>query len=253
MPTLNGSVGKGGHNRADDARLVQQLLNRYRGPSATLLPVDGVVGSQTLLAIEDFQHRVMLMKKPDQLVSPDGPAFKALCGGDTLVFKIAWGSKISPAFKQKAICICDALQVPVDFLMSAMAFESGETFSPKVTNAAGSGAVGLIQFMPNTAHALGSTTEKLAAMSAPQQLDYVEKYFSPRRGKLKTLEDVYMTILYPAAIGSSPAATLFAKPGVTYTQNVGLDANRDGKITVQEAASRVRAKFQKGVLPGYLG
>ncbi len=100
MPTLNGSVGKGGHNRADDARLVQQLLNRYRGPSATLLPVDGVVGSQTLLAIEDFQHRVMLMKKPDQLVSPDGPAFKALCGGDTLVFKIAWGSKISPAFKQ---------------------------------------------------------------------------------------------------------------------------------------------------------
>jgi len=90
-------------------------------------------------------------------------------------------------------------------------------------------------------------------MSAPQQLDYVEKYFSPRRGKLKTLEDVYMTILYPAAIGSSGAATLFARPGVTYTQNVGLDANRDGKITVQEAAAKVRAKFQKGVLPGYLG
>lgn len=41
--------------------------------------------------------------------------------------------------------------------MAAMAFESGETFSPSIKNAAGSGAVGLIQFMPSTAKALGTS------------------------------------------------------------------------------------------------
>jgi hypothetical protein len=168
-------------------------------------------------------------------------------------FKIAWGAKVSGGFKQKTIGICDALQMPVDFLMSAMAFESAETFSSNVRNAAGSGAVGLIQFMPGTARALGSTTEDLAGMSAVQQLDFVGKYFSPRRGRLHSLEDVYMAILYPAAIGWTPSATLFASPGVAYAQNVGLDANRDGRITVQEATSRVRTKLEKGPLPGYLG
>jgi hypothetical protein len=253
VPSLTGSVGKNGRNRLEDARLVQQLLNRYRSRTANLLRVDGMVGTQTLSAIEDFQRNVMHMSNPDQLISPDGRTFKTLCGGDTLVFKIAWGAKVSGAFKQKTIRICDALKIPVDFLMSAMAFESGETFSSNIKNAAGSGAVGLIQFMPGTARALGSTTDDLACMSPVQQLDYVDKYFAPRRGRLNSLEDVYMAILYPAAIGWKPSATLFASPGVTYAQNVGLDANRDGRITVQEAAARVRAKLDKGLLPGFLG
>ena len=72
--------------------------------------------------------------------------------------RIAWGAKVNASFKQKALSISDALSMPVDFLMSAMAFESGESFSPSVKNAAGSGAVGLIQFMPSTAAALGTTT-----------------------------------------------------------------------------------------------
>ena len=90
-------------------------------------------------------------------------------------------------------------------------------------------------------------------MSAVQQLEYVRIYFTPRRGKLLSLEDVYMAILYPAAIGWAPTAALFAAGSVAYKQNQGLDANRDGQITVQEAASKVRAKFQKGVQAGYSG
>src|SRR5712691_5096546 len=107
MPSLTGSVGKDGQNHVDDARLVQQLLNRYRSRTANLLRVDGVVGKQTLLAIEDFQCHVMQMSKSDQLVSPDGPAFKALCGGDPMLYTIAWGAKVNGAFKQKTIRICD--------------------------------------------------------------------------------------------------------------------------------------------------
>ena len=36
-------------------------------------------------------------------------------------------------------------------------------------------------------------------------------------------------------------------------QNAGLDQNKDGTITVQEATAAVRRKFDKGVKPGFLG
>ena len=38
--------------------------------------------------------------------------------------------------------------------MAVMSFETGGTFDPGIRNAAGSGATGLIQFMPSTAAGL---------------------------------------------------------------------------------------------------
>jgi hypothetical protein len=58
--------------------------------------------------------------------------------------------------------------------MAAMAFETGETFSPSIKNKA-SGATGLIQFMRSTAKGSGTTTAALAEMTAVDQLDFVEK------------------------------------------------------------------------------
>jgi hypothetical protein len=143
--------------------------------------------------------------------------------------------------------------------MAAMAFESGESFKSDVKNAAGSGAVGLIQFMPSTAKGLGTTTEKLAAMSNVDQLDYVKKYFQAYSAKkLLTIEDMYMAILYPKAIGQGNDYVLFEKgtgkkPTKAYSQNSGLDTDNDGKITVQEAAAKVRAKLKKGLKLGNFG
>jgi hypothetical protein len=150
------------------------------------------------------------------------------------------------------IKICGNLGVDPNYLMGAMAFESAEIFSPSVKNAQ-SGATGLIQFMPSTAQKLGTSTGALAGMSAEAQLDYVEKYFQPHTNKLSTLEDLYMAILWPAAIGKSNSEVLFSKPSTAYTQNAGLDANNDGKITKEEAAARVRAKLENGLAPNRLG
>jgi hypothetical protein len=137
-----------------------------------------------------------------------------------------------------------------------MAFESAETFSPKIKNAAGSGAVGLIQFMPRTARGLGTTADELAGMTAVDQLDYVEKYFQPYKGKLKMLSDVYMAILLPSAVGKPENHILFNK-GKAYRQNSGLDSNQDGEITKAEAASKVYDKYIKGLkvdyIRGYIG
>lgn len=168
---------------------------------------------------------------------------------------LAWGLKVSQSFRDKVLAIATKLEVDPNFLMACMAFESNETFSPAIQNAAGSGAVGLIQFMPSTAAALGTTTEALAAMTATDQLDYVSAYFWPQRGRLKTLSDVYMAILWPAAIGKSDDYVLFDQADTAhpkrYIQNHGLDFNDDGQITKQECAARIAGKLKMGLLPQF--
>jgi hypothetical protein len=161
---------------------------------------------------------------------------------------LAWGAKVSEGFRNKVRAIAVDLGCNPDFLMAAMAFETGETFSPSIRNPQ-SGATGLIQFMPNTAKALGTTTNDLANMSAEHQLDFVAKYFNDHKGKLHTLEDVYMAILWPAAVGKDNAYVLFSKPSLAYEQNKGLDSNKDGNVTKAEAADKVQAKLEKGRKP----
>src|SRR5215813_9792931 len=122
---------------------------------------------------------------------------------------LAFGKRVTPAFASKVRDIAGGLGCDPSWLMACMAFESAETFSPSILNGAGSGAVGLIQFMPSTAAALGTSTEALAKMSAEAQLDFVRQYFAPQRGRLQSLDDVYMAILWPAAIGKASDFVLF--------------------------------------------
>lgn len=166
---------------------------------------------------------------------------------------LAWGAHVQPAFRRKVREICERLRIDPSWLMACMAFETGRAFTADVRNGAGSGATGLIQFMPSTAAAMGTSTDALARMSAYRQLEWVEKYFAPRRGRLKTLEDVYMAILWPAAIGKPSTHVLFDRADEDhpkrYVQNAGLDYNRDGLITKAEAALRVRRELVEGLRP----
>jgi hypothetical protein len=138
------------------------------------------------------------------------------------------------------------LGIPEEHLYAAMSFETGGTFNPGITNAAGSGATGLIQFMPSTAKGLGTSTEELAGMSRARQMHYVEKYLSNKGiGPNSSLDDIYMAILFPAAVGKSDDYVLFGQgamsgyTGRAYDQNRGLDKNGDGSITKKEAAQKV--------------
>lgn len=149
----------------------------------------------------------------------------------------------SEAFRKKVLEIADRLLIDPNFLMAIMSFETGATFDPKIKNAAGSGATGLIQFMPSTAKSLGTSTEELEKMTAVEQLDFVEKYFKPHKGKLLTIEDAYMAVLFPKGIGKGKDFVLFKKPSVQYKQNRGLDVSGDGKITVGEACRKVSERL----------
>lgn len=166
--------------------------------------------------------------------------------------KLPWGKKTGEAFCHSVLGVADNLGWSVDLagcLMASMAFESGCTFSPSIKNAAGSGATGLIQFMPATARGLGTTVEALAQMSAIEQLEWVEKYFRPYSSRIHTLPDMYMAILLPKYVSAPSSSVLFSGDTIAYRQNAGLDADSDGKITKYEASEKVRSMLIEGMRP----
>lgn len=141
-----------------------------------------------------------------------------------------------------------------NWLMACMAFETGESFSAKKKNPASS-ATGLIQFMEKTAREmLGTTTAALARMTDEDQLRYVFKYFEAMikaRGPIRSIDDCYMAILWPAGMGKPTEYKLWVKGSNTYAVNAGLDKNKDHVVTKAEAASKVTEKLVKGLQSDY--
>jgi hypothetical protein len=165
--------------------------------------------------------------------------------------EIAWGSHVTPEFKSKVIRMTSDWYVGADDdLMSCMKFESG--LNSKARNPVSS-ATGLIQFMSATAKSLGTTTAALYAMSPVDQLSYVGKYFQPVERRLTNLEDMYMAILWPKAVGQTISYVLWKLGAQAYAANKALDWNRDGKITKKEATKRVRELKELGLQPGNIG
>lgn len=153
----------------------------------------------------------------------------------------------SARFQEKARAISDRLGMRYDDFMAVMQFETGGTLDPAVRNQAGSSGTGLIQFMDKTARGLGTSTDALAKMSPEDQLDYVEKYLTPYKGKLSTLRDAYMAVLSPAHIGKDDSTPLFKVGTKAYAQNAGLDADRKGVVTVGDAVRKVARWLAPGV------
>jgi hypothetical protein len=136
--------------------------------------------------------------------------------------------------------------------MAAIAFETARTFRADIQNPK-SKATGLIQFMPSTAKSLGTTIAALKRMTRNEQLDYVEAYFLPYVGRLRDLNDLYMAILWPAAVGKPASYVLFSQPAKAHDLNRGLDANDDGTVTKTEAANRVHRHLIEGLRDEFRG
>jgi hypothetical protein len=108
--------------------------------------------------------------------------------------------------------------------------------------------------MPLTAeNSLGTTTAALRLMTAESQLDYVKKYMMQYQGKMHTLEDVYMAILYPADIGQPASTAVFSSGTRAYQQNKGFDKNSGGNITISEISATVYHQYRLGMEKGNFG
>lgn len=175
---------------------------------------------------------------------------------------IKFGELVTEEFKNGVLWIEEQIGLDADKLMCCMHFETGGTFSPSVKNAAGSSGTGLIQFMRATIEGpqgmlakrpalrkVASSHAALAKLTAVQQLTFVYYYFKAFGNDLSdwSLEDVYMAILYPKAIGKPLSWPMPWKAGsLAYKQNSGLDLNKDKVITKAEAAAGVTKRWALG-------
>ena len=137
---------------------------------------------------------------------------------------------------------------PLDML-AVMRAES--SLNPRAQNPT-SRATGLIQFIPQTAAALGTTVEEIREMSAAQQMQLVERYFQmvglPQGASRGTL---YAYVYLPGRARSAISrgdGVLSRNPENFYTANPGLDANNDGVITISDldaVMGRHRARVER--------
>jgi len=148
------------------------------------------------------------------------------------------------AFEQKVRDVSYELYIPPEWLMAVMHSES--RFDASVANHKGSGATGLIQWMPFTAKEFNITIEKLRNLNHIEQLDFVRKYLQQKQdyhSEFRNLTDAYLAILYPRAIGKESCYVLYKKPSKQYEQNSGLDRNKDGQVTVQDIDTYLQVKY----------
>lgn len=153
------------------------------------------------------------------------------------------------AFENKVREIAAMLSVPPEWLMAVMYSES--KFDAAVKNFKGSGATGLIQFMPAAASEMKVTLERLSHMDHLHQLEYVYLYLQKvreRYGEFNSLTDLYLGILYPKAMGQDFCYTLYAHPSKAFRQNSGLDENRDNHVTVSDIDRRMKRLYPKAYM-----
>lgn len=143
------------------------------------------------------------------------------------------------SFRRKFIELADRYGLNPSYFAAVVAFESG--FDPAARNKS-TNATGLIQFMPGTAVALGTTVEELSKMTAEEQLPYVEKFVQTNNPskRVHSIEDHYAMVFAPAYIGKGPDAVFYSAPSDAYEKNKKLDIDGDGHITASEAATYVK-------------
>lgn len=163
-------------------------------------------------------------------------------------------------FERVLRSICSTLGINPNWLMMVMWSESrlnaqavnkqpGDTDNAQVR--AANRATGLIQFMPDTALNLGTTTKALYAMNAIDQLGYVYKYFKPWAGRIKSYFDLYLVTFFPDAVGRPDDYILQTKKLSASTiakQNPFFDVNKDGKLTVGEIKRRMYESIPKAIV-----
>jgi hypothetical protein len=140
-------------------------------------------------------------------------------------------------FYKKLNMVSAYLGVKPIWLEAMFTMESG--MNPKARNSIG--AVGLQQIIPSTARGLGVSTNDILKMDGTQQLDLLQKYFEPYKGKIKSFYDLYLINFYPAALGKSDD---WEFPSIVVKYNKPFDINNDGKLTLGEWKQFLRNKFK---------
>lgn len=211
----------------------------HRDVNGRQLVADGIYGPKTRGAMQRALQRLAPETTNPPIIATPTPGGRVDING---IVGVRNNPNVTPAFLREVNAMAERLGTRPEFLLAVMSFESG--LSPTAVNRL-SGATGLIQFLPSTARGLGTSTSALRNMTAMEQLRFVEKYFQPFKGRLGTLEATYTAVLSGSPRPNSNDV-LFRSGTTAYSQNSGLDFNRNGQITAGEATSAVAARMFGG-------
>jgi hypothetical protein len=159
----------------------------------------------------------------------------------------AW---FQPEIVQKVDGILNKHGIAPGEFFGFIGLETGRTFDTRVLEGGGKGGTGIIQFMPSTAQELlrkeqypnaeamtGTEAQKVvSSLSLNDQLTLVDSYFDDRINSNggKDARSIYTAIFRGNNMEKSPITG-----GAQYTNNKGLDTNKDGKITYEEWTASV--------------
>lgn len=152
-------------------------------------------------------------------------------------------SKFTKEDRKKIREICKKQGIKTKWLYKIFKIESGGNPTAVNKNAykkgilirKGSGATGLIGFLPSTANYLGTDTSTLKKMTVLQQLHYVDKYLTKIKNKYKIRNglDLYFSIFRPEAIGK-PDDFIVGHKNSNVTKGNPVFMNKDSTITVKD-------------------
>jgi hypothetical protein len=189
----------------------------------------------------------------------------------TTILKVRGLERLSVAELRAFIHVSRLISIEPDWLACVVSFETGGSFSPSQPNmwAAADckrrgvpyyGAIGILQFMPDTCASLLSLAptrpnfeaamRRFEAMTFIEQLGYARRYLATYATRIKSLDDCYLAVFYPAAIGRTDDYVVGRRDapgflGRVYQQNAGFDGKggdaKDGIVTRGEICSTIRA------------
>lgn len=231
VPHVNGPID------AEKARAYYHYLDEYRNASDSVIAAElaGLNHTNGIPIINSGTESQKYMEAMEQVQQANSTTLSN--------FNYHWmeSSNVTYEFLDKVVLISEKLEVSPDDLMAVMAFESG--FDPQRENNS-SGAIGLIQFTNISIDEINETTgkdytlEDIRDMDALEQLDMVYLHCKGNEN-ISTLGDLYMSVLWPNAVGKEESYVLYEMGSIWYEQNKGLDLNGDGKITKEEAVEKV--------------
>lgn len=108
-----------------------------------------------------------------------------------------------PEFLPELQRVAARLETRPEWLLNVMACESSFVASAR-NHLPGQTASGLLQIIKQTAAGLGTTTAAIRRMNPVEQLQPVEKYFTPFKGRLNSLADVYLAVFRGFIVDGGP-------------------------------------------------
>ena len=182
--------------------------------------------------------------------------FKELKGydGNLMMLNQVKGLSIAdqPVFKKKVEEVSQGLGINPNWLMTVMFKESG--LDSKIQNKS-TRATWFIQFMPDTAKALGTTVEELKNLSPLSQLDYVEKFYQGKKD-YSSFKELYLQTFFPAARKYMDDPNyVFETRGVSRyqiaKQNPGIAPKGSTEITMRDFDNYIAGIVDKNVPEGF--